>query len=65
MFDLYEILFQHRDGGTEIMTIPPNEDAWRTFALFASSSSSDIYAYVTIRHGERTLAVLTFLEDVA
>lgn len=65
MSDLYELLFQHRDGEMETVVVPPNEDPWKYFACFAEARSSDIYAYVTIRKGERTLAVLTFLEDVA
>lgn len=65
MMKKYSLMFQHRDGETEFMWCDSELDAWKRFSMFAEARSSDIYAYITIRSNDRTLAVLTFLEDVA
>lgn len=58
------LMIQRRDGNTEILEFLNISDAWQAFRMFAEAKSSDIYAHVSIREGERTLAVMVFLEDV-
>lgn len=57
------IMFLRRDGDTEILEFLNTSDAWDAFRLFAEAKSSDLYAHVSIREEDRTLAVMVFLEE--
>lgn len=57
------LIFLRRDGDTEILEFLNISDAWQAFRMFAEAKSSDIYAHVSIREGDKTLAVMVFLEE--
>ena len=57
------LMFQRRDGDTEVLEFLNISDAWQAFRMFAEAKSSDIYAYVSIRENDKTLAVMVFLEE--
>ena len=61
---MYNLMFLRRDGDTEILEFVKQSDAWNAFRMFAEAKSSDIYAHVSIREGDKTLAVMVFLEEV-
>lgn len=61
---LSSLSFLRRDGDTEVLEFLNISDAWQAFRMFAEAKSSDIYAHVSIREGDKTLAVMVFLEEV-
>lgn len=61
---MYNLMFLHRDGDTELLEFVKPSDAWDAFRMFAEARSSDAYAHISIREGDKTLAVMVFLEEV-